>query len=155
VEGKAGKDGFINTDLLYDFAQKLGFNADQITWAIDRSARKGLIERSSRTARHDDHAAVRVTSIGIYTVRILAALFTYLDAMAIDTPIVEQSYSMLINDVHSLSDRIRRAEAFRVYLDRQWRKLESTLSNPPFDWREHSTSLVEQVEEITRRAQRT
>jgi hypothetical protein len=143
---KSGRDGFVMIDDLYDYAQKLGFNSDQVTWAMDRSVKRGLLERAPKSSRANSRALVRVTSVGVYTVRILVSLFAYLDAMIVDTPIIESSYKSLIVDAQSLSDRLRRAEIFRVYLDRQWRRLESVLAESPFDWREQSVKLAAQCE---------
>ena len=96
-----------------------------------------------------------MTTTGTYTARILIGMFVYLDAMVVDTPIVEQSYRSMIADARYIADRVRRAEIFKAYLDRQWRKLEPVLSSSPFNWREHSEKVAAQIIDISRRIQAT
>ena len=148
---KGGSDGFIPSDAAYSFAQKGGFAPDQIAWAIDRATNKGLFERSPKNSAPNGHEHIRVTSAGSYTARVLAGMFTYLDAMVVDTPILDENYRRLITNVHSISERLRRAEVFRVYLDKQWSSLEDALESPPFNWREHSERVRNEVQSISQR----
>jgi hypothetical protein len=148
---KAGSDGFVPSDEAYSFAQKGGFAPDQIAWAIDRGTGKGLFERSPRSATPNSHEHIRVTTAGEYTARVLAGMFTYLDAMVVDTPILDENYRRLITNVHSITERLRRAEVFRVYLDKQWGVLEEALESPPFNWREHSDRARTEVHNISSR----
>lgn len=148
---KAGSDGFVPSDEAYSFAQKGGFAPDQIAWAIDRGTGKGLFERSPRSATPNGHEHIRVTTAGGYTARVLAGMFTYLDAMVVDTPILDENYRRLITNVHSITERLRRAEVFRVYLDKQWGVLEEALESPPFNWREHSDRARTEVHNISSR----
>lgn len=150
-----GSDGFVPTDELYSFGQKLGFGADQISWAINRCLKNDLLERVPRVSRDGaSHVNVRVTAAGVYTVRILVGIFTYLDAVVVDTPIVEPTMRQLIHDARNLPDRLRRAEVFRFYLDRQWRKLGEAAEGAPFDWPHFSRKLAIQVEEVTEKVER-
>ena len=87
----------------------------------------------------------------MYTVRVLAGMFTYLDAMVVDTPILDDSYRRLISDAHALSDRLRRADIFRVYLDGKWSAVESSLDAPPFNWREYSARVRLEISNISQR----
>lgn len=148
---KGGSDGFIPSDEVYSFAQKSGFAPDQIAWALDRGARKGLVERAPRTTTSNGHEHIRATSAGAYTARVLVGMFTYIDAVVVDTPILDSNYRRLVTNVHSISERLRRAEVFRVYLDKCWSVLEEVLENPPFNWREHSERIRTDVHNITQR----
>jgi hypothetical protein len=149
---RKGTEGFVPTDDIYDFGQKCGFNPDQIAYAIDRGVRKGLIERSPRGRETESHEHLRVTSAGVYTAKILIHFFAYIDAIVVDTPIIDSGYRSLITNVQDINERLQRAEVFRLYLDRQWRVFAGVVSEDlPFDWEEHSYRLRRDVENISRR----
>lgn len=150
---RRGTEGFVQTDEVYSFGQKCGFNPDQIAWALDRGVKKGLIERSPRGRGTGGHEHLRVTSAGVYTARILVHMFVYIDAVVVDTPIVDTNYRKLINSVHDISERLRRADLFRVYLDRQWRTLSNEVDDLPFNWDEHSQRLRNDVDYVRQRNQ--
>jgi hypothetical protein len=86
---RKGTEGFVPTDEIYAFGQKCGFSADQIAWAVERGVKKGLIERSPRGRSSASHEHLRVTSAGIYTARMLVHVFAYVDAVLVDTPVVD------------------------------------------------------------------
>lgn len=118
---------------------------------MDRGSRKGLIDRSPKGKQIGSHEHVRVASAGVYTARMLACMFAYIDAVVIDTPIVDDSYRRFVTMAHDLSSRLRRTEYFRLYLDKQWRKMGETAHELPFNWEEYSGRLREDVEHITRK----
>jgi hypothetical protein len=92
----------------------------------------------------------RVTTVGAYTARVLVTLFAYLDAVVVDTPIVDDTYRRIIKDVRSISDRVARAEYFRAYLDKQWLPL-SRFKDMAFDWQPVSDQLREDTQRVGRR----
>ncbi|MFC7276642.1 hypothetical protein ACFQS1_21850 [Paractinoplanes rhizophilus] len=150
---RKGTEGFVPTDDVYNFAQKCGFSPDQIAWALNRAAKKGLIERSPRGRSAGSHENLRVTSAGVYTARMLIHMFAYVDAVVVDTPIVDPNYRKLITAVHDVSERLRRADLFRVYLDRQWRVLSTATEDLPFKWDEHSRRLRNDIDTVRRKNQ--
>lgn len=107
---RAGTEGFVASDEVYSLAQRAGFNADQIAWAIDRGVRKGLLERSPMAGGESGREHLRVTSAGVYTGTVLVKMFVYADAVVVDTPILDDSYRRLIENVSTLDERLRRAE---------------------------------------------
>ncbi|WUH98829.1 hypothetical protein OHR68_35845 [Spirillospora sp. NBC_00431] len=152
VDGdNVGTEGYVPTDDVYTFGQSLGFAAEQVTWAIERAGRKGLLERAPRAGKTSSREHLRVTSAGVYTARMLAGMFAYLDAMVIDTPIVDDAYRLLIGDAYSLSERLARSEYFRAYLDKQWRSLEPILNAPKFNWREFSARITDDIITVNER----
>jgi len=152
LEGdRKGTEGFVSTDETYSFAQKCGFGPDQVAWALDRAGKKGLIERSPRGRADMPHEHLRVTSAGVYTGRMLVHMFAYIDAVVIDTPIVDLNYRRLIAIANNITERLDRADVFRVYLDKQWRDLSSGLENLPFNWDEHSQRLRQDIEYVRRK----
>lgn len=150
---RAGTEGFVSSDDVYTYGQQSGFSADQIAWAVERAVRKGILERSPRARNVSGVEHIRVTSAGVYTARVLAGMFAYLDAVVVDTPIVDDAYRRIISDAHSIMDRLRRAGQFRAYLDNQWRTVESSVPNPSLNWREHSTHLGNEIARISDRLQ--
>lgn len=137
---QVGTEGFIPIDDVYDHCQRAGFDAQQIAWAVERGVAKGALEHSPML-RNRSREHLRVTSAGVYTARILVATFAYLDAVVVDTPVTEEVYSQRILNARSISDRVRRAEVFRAYLDRQWRLFEASSPQSVFGWRSISDKL--------------
>jgi hypothetical protein len=128
-------EGFTPIRSLYDYFQGLGFTPEQLDVAVVRAYNKRLVETAARripqVGATDSHA-LRITSVGLYHIEDLVQTFTYLDAVLIDTPILDKSLRQLIVDVHSLSERLERAIIFCNYLERCWGALKG--SNLPFDW---------------------
>jgi hypothetical protein len=148
---RKGTEGFVPTDEVYGFGQKCGFSPDQIAWALNRGVKKGLLERSPRGRGSGTHEHLRITSAGVYTARMLIHMFAYVDAVVVDTPIVDPNYRKLITAVQDVTERLRRADLFRVYLDRQWRTLSNAVEDLPFNWEEHSMRLRNDVETVRRK----
>lgn len=148
---RKGTEGFVPTDDVYAFGQKCGFSPDQIAWALNRATRKGLVERSPRGRGAGAHEHLRVTSAGVYTARTLIHMFAYVDAVVVDTSIVDPNYRKLVAAVQDVTGRLRRADVFRVYLDRQWRAFNHEAHSLPFNWDEHSRRLREDVESVRRK----
>lgn len=149
---KSGHEGFVEVGRIYERLQAFGFTADQIDHALVRSMRKKLIEAG--WGRLPDVTepmpqALRATSVGVYHIRRLIQFFSYVDAMVVDTPILEQPTREQIGDVHQINERLSRAEIFRQYLDKQWKEFESVV--PEFDWRAVSKDLKEDIESILTR----
>jgi len=151
VQGeKLGNEGFVQAEEVYAFAQKLGFESDQISAALDYAKVKRLVEASPRYRSEAVYLNYRITTVGAYTVRVLMGYFSYLDAVCVDTPIVDPTYSGLVQDAHSLSDRVARTEHFRVYLDKQWNKIAGT--GLPWEWPTVSQKVADEVRKIGRQA---
>lgn len=144
---EAGTDGFVSADAIYAYAQKNGFSADQTAWALERATKNGMLERAPRSGKRGGEEYLRVTSAGVYTARVLASIFAYVDAVLVDTPVVDDAFGRSITDAHTLAERVRRVEVFRAYLDKQWLGLEPALAEPGvgFDWREHSDRLRTEI----------
>jgi hypothetical protein len=148
---RSGTEGFVASDEAYSLAQRAGFNADQIAWAVDRGVKKGLIERSPTFGGSGGREHLRVTSAGVYTGSVLINMFAYSDAVVVDTPIVDDSYRHLITNAATIDERLRRVEFFRVYLDRHWRNLRNAAPNLAFNWEEHSDRLRKDVAFVTQK----
>jgi hypothetical protein len=135
-------EGFVQVEKVYDYCQGLGFLPEQIDSAIVRGVSKKLIETAARRIPSPgklDGFGLRPTPLGLYHVEELLGLFTYLDAVVVDTPILDPQLERYVTDVHSLSDRVERAFVFREYLDRAWQFFQT--AEVPFNWPEKSETL--------------
>jgi hypothetical protein len=59
---------------------------------------------------------LRITTLGAYHVNVLLRSFIYLDAMVIDTPIIDDHFRKQIQDVWPIKQRLDRGYAFVSYL---------------------------------------
>lgn len=151
--GSSGSDGgFVETAIVYEHFQGLGFTADQIDAALVTGSRKKLIETTARLIPQPGQTmphTIRATTLGLYHISRLCSLFEYVDAVIIDTPILDADTRELIHDVLDIDSRLERAENFRDYLDTQWSK--TSLQGLGFDWNNSSVGLKQQIERIRNR----
>jgi len=144
-----GNEGYVEIDRVFEFGQALGFQPSQIRHALDRCLGKKLLEANPKFTENLPVASVRITTVGAYTVNKLSSMFAYVDAMIVDTPIVDSAARRGIGDVVTLRDRLDRSESFRTYLDAQW----APLADKPvaFDWRLASAALQRDLQRVERR----
>jgi len=146
---KTGRQGFVNVSLVYERLQSLGFDAEQIDRAIIRALEKKLIEPGAREA--PDMTAptpelLRASSVGVYHAQKLVRQFTYVDAMVVDTPILDPGFRDRILDVERIRARLERARLFKAYLDSQWNSFDS--NGEEFDWRAVSRDLAVDIDSV-------
>lgn len=108
-----------------------------------RACERNLLETSGRIrpiGQEAEGISLRITSSGAYHLLKLCTMFTYVDAMIIDTPIVDPQFERRVNPRAShIGDRLDRAELFVEYLDQCWRQFEGTA--PQLNWSEVSQRL--------------
>lgn len=141
------QEGYVRADQIYEFGQRAGFGPVQISWALERCVAHGLLEVRP-LAPEGSTANYRITSTGAYTVGRLPRMFAYLDAVVVDTPIVDSAMRSQIHDAQAIDDRLSRAELFRVYLDKQWNGFSD--EDFPFDWTERSAEAHDNIMYIGR-----
>jgi len=153
--GEGGQKGFVDTVDLYSYLQGHGFTPNQIDSAIARGIkghRNKLIDTTAGripTPGQDVPPALRATSVGIYHVEKLCGLFTYIDAIVIDTPIFDVQVRQTIKDEHTIEARLKRAVKFQEYLNNCWNNLISSRAGNaklPFNWETISLSLTADFE---------
>lgn len=127
-----GSEGYVARDAVYQFAQSFGFQPAQIRVALNRCLDKRLIATPT-SLKGDDYSRIRVTTVGAYTIKKLMFMFAYLDAIIIDTPIVDANFRIQIDDVATIEERFERALVFLSYLETQWSKLDQSVAKT-FDW---------------------
>jgi hypothetical protein len=143
---RVGDEGYVAAADLFDFAQSLGFSAEQVTEALDHALNKRLLDAAPRHSGDVPRLHYRITTVGAYTTRVLVAYFSYVDAVLVDTPIVDKQYRQVIKDIHSLTDRVSRSEYFRLYLDRQWSRMDET--GLPWSWTQASERLARDIRRV-------
>jgi len=140
-------EGFVRTDMLYDHIQTLGFLPRQLDAAVIRAVHHKLIDVPGRVLLGQDNnrpASLRANASGVYHVTRLCCLFPYLDAIIVDTPILDSCTRYLITDSKSIQMRLDRAEIFIQYLDKQWADTIGSVETY-FQWPMVSVALKEDI----------
>lgn len=141
-----GADGYVELDAVYAYAQALGFHPQQIEAAIRRSLERQLL-RAPVGLRGDDGGRVRITTVGAYTVKRLPSLFAYVDAVIVDTPIMDVASRSLAVVGQTVDERLARTRQFASYLSQSW----GTLTCDVWRWSEHAGRLEAQMVQIESR----
>ena len=115
----SGNEGFVSLSDIYSFLQGLGFTERQINTTIQKAVSKELLI-PPRIDVQESSERLRIQSSGAYTVKKMATLFTYTDAIVTDTPILSAEYRGKIQLVHSIEERLERSLYFLEYLDQCW-----------------------------------
>ncbi|GAA5627295.1 hypothetical protein Brsp05_02582 [Brucella sp. NBRC 12953] len=129
--GRKDNDGFVTGEEILIEMVRQNFVDEQIRFALRRLAKKRLIETPHGHYRElsvpddeiPDKFQFRATSIGLYHIRQWAGSFAFLDATSIDTPVFDEDVRNIIFDnsnSFSISDRYKRADSFKQYLESQW-----------------------------------
>lgn len=129
--GLKDRDGFVACDSILREMQRLGFTNEQTRPALRKLAEKRLIETpfghywelEVPDSEEPDSFHFRATSSGLYHVRSWVGEFSFLDAVSIDTPIFDLSArTTVFTEVESfdISNRLRRTDAFKDYLEARW-----------------------------------
>jgi hypothetical protein len=90
---------------------------------------------------------VRLTSVGAYTLKKLPTLFAYVDAVIVDTPIMDPEFRARIQDVRGIAERLDRAIVFADYLDSAW-DASRLAADSGIDWRHSSWALRARLDDI-------
>jgi hypothetical protein len=145
------KDGFVETGKIYDSLQGMGFTPEQIDFGITRACKSNLIETSARRLPEPGQpfpSGLRVTTRGEYHLQRLVNEFQYLDAVAVDIPILNAEIRGQIGDVNTLDDRLCRVELLAQYLREQWNPLAPVAIG--FNWNYEASRLRRQMKRIRR-----
>lgn len=125
--GKGSEEGFVETSVVYERLQGFGFTPEQIDATVVRGYRKKLLETAARRIPYPDHdmpPALRATNVGLYHVSRLCRHFTYMDAVLIDTPIIEPAVRQSIGEFRTIASRLHNVDVFCRYLDETWLMIE-------------------------------
>jgi hypothetical protein len=144
-----GSEGYVMREEVFRFAQRLGFQASQVQVALRRCIEKRLLATPA-TLSGEDYSRLRVTTVGAYTSKKLMFFFTYLDAVVVDTPILDPNVRAKVHDVGLMDERLVRAKIFLDYLDGQWVALRGTEAEI-LDWSTRAASAREEIRRIQER----
>jgi hypothetical protein len=142
-------EGYVEMQAIFAFAQGFGFDPAPVRRALDRALNKRMLEGNPRFENVRSIMSVRITTIGAYTIAKLARMFAYMDAMAVDTPIIDRTFRSKIVGVDFLRDRLERAALFTSYLDGQWKPIAD--KQVSFDWSSVSVAIRKDIERVERR----
>ena len=147
--GHGIQNGFIETSMFYDRLQGLGFVPNQIDAALIRAHRHKLIETTARRTPElgrDLPPSLRITSVGAYHLHRLLRIFTYVDAIIVDTSIIDQEIREKTRNAMKIQDRLERAVIFCDYLDRKWLLMPDAVG--AFKWPEYSKDIRSDIDWI-------
>jgi len=143
--------GYIKELDLSSYLAALGFShgviSDAIAYLIDRNCiEKHLIPDSAARGFHQ----LRITSLGRYHIFSLLPVFQYLDAVAIDTPIIDEEVRKKIKNVQNIHERTQRTEEFINYLNQCTRYISDT--DVISEWNHSLDQAKDNLEEVRQRA---
>lgn len=158
--GDKDKDNFYSIKGIYDEMQNLGFSIEQIDESLKRLTNKKLIEITKRFSFEEDNGETlkdmprefRITTIGEYHLKKWMGTFAYLDAVVVDTPILDKDTDNLIGKNvrdFDIEKRYIKTLEFKNYLIRIWSNL---ISKPSyFDFEKllmHGEDSFEKVKKV-------
>ncbi len=150
-----GSTGYVESRRFYDELQSMGFVPEQIDRAIVKACKRRLAEAAGNIFPASDEATqyqYRPTTLGAYHLLNLLPMFQYVDAMIVDTPILDSNVRSQIHDEAGITGRLRRCEAFRRYLDKCWERFDCR--GTPLDWKGISAKLEAHIQLIKSKAGR-
>ncbi len=110
--------GYCRLKDIVNYSSQLGYTVD-----YTKEMTKELIEfkccstSTREDSLSDDDVLIEITSLGRYHINVLVKKFTYIDAVVIDTPIIDETVRSKINDIKPITERLERAGLFLGYLD--------------------------------------
>lgn len=136
-------DGFVSYHCILKELSNIGYNNEQVDFSLKKLSNKKLIESMARVSyERTKHMAIndmsngyRITSIGAYHINNWIASFSYLDAIIVDTPILDDEIRIkLIALISSfeINERYEKSLLFRDYLTQIWKKIQIQI--PYFNW---------------------
>lgn len=144
--GKKETDGFVSTHDVYQKLQSMGYTPDQIDIALSKGCQRKLVEATARRIPKPGQElppSIRATTIGLYHNEVLASEFSYVDAVTIDTPILDPNTRGVIRNVHSIEERLERFDTFHAYLTKCWEGLKPVAFG--FNWITPCINLQEEA----------
>lgn len=143
------KFGFVDTDEVVGYLQNNGFNQEQAYRGLMFAIIQKLIETEARKKPKgisDISKSIRITTLGAYHVQKLICRFVYMDAIIVDTPILDNEFKSKINNKDIITERLERVKLFKEYLDNSWQKIDSERCG--FNWSKCSERLKENIDSI-------
>ncbi|QDU44245.1 hypothetical protein Mal52_27230 [Symmachiella dynata] len=125
------KYGFIPVTTLHNYMAAIGYSANHVTDTLSLLVNRDCLEGQDEYRDRETETPVlgedvRITSLGSFHITTLVRTFLYMDAVTVDTPILEDETRASIKDSQDIRDRLKRARIFSGYLGRQVEHLTDT-----------------------------
>ena len=141
--------GFCAINDLEQYLCQLGFSGEHGRNTIEFLYNKHCCEGSIPGVEWDEIGdCVRITSLGRYHASHLVGTFQYLDAIIVDTPILDEELRARINDDRQIRSRLVRCREFIEYLDECSKLIQD--SDAIQLWRDVYSSVADNIESIRR-----
>lgn len=140
------EEGFIETVKVYEKLQALGYTPEQVDLALLKGYRRKLFETAAGRIPQpgvDMPPTLRINTIGAYHIQRLSSKFAYVDAMIVDTAILDRATRDQIHNETLIEKRLKRATLFRKYLDTQWNVLRGNGGSTFLTGRRHPMNCEE------------
>jgi hypothetical protein len=116
--------GFISVTTLQGYMASLGYSANHVTETLSLLVKRDCLEGQDEYRDRETETPVlgedvRITSLGSFHISTLVRTLEYVDAVTVDTPILDDETRGSIKDSEQIRDRLKRARIFVAYLDRQ------------------------------------
>lgn len=126
--------GLLPFEELLSYLCQVGFTEEHSRETIVFLFEKRCIEGDVPTDEWSPEVRrLRLTERGSYMVKGLISKFNYLDAITVDTPIVDPDYRQKITDVFAIKERLERCRVFVDYLRRCVSELHDSTCKTFFD----------------------
>lgn len=110
--------GFTARRDLTAYLSGIGFSLQASDEALRKLEAKQLVTQAiPQSEGNSDHRRFRITSLGSFHLHHLCHVFQSLDAMTLDTPILDTEVRKRMVDTTSIKERVERTKSFLGYLD--------------------------------------
>jgi hypothetical protein len=115
--------GFIPVTTLQEYMAALGYSANHVIESLSILVERNCLEGKDDFQGNEETAVlgtdVRITSLGSFHITTLVRTEEYMDAITVDTPILDDAVRASVRDVQDIRSRLKRARVFAAYLERQ------------------------------------
>lgn len=116
--------GFIPVATLQNYMASIGYSANHVMDSLSLLVKRDCLEGQDEYRDREKETPVlgedvRITSLGSFHITTLVRTFQYVDAVTVDTPILDDETRELVKDVEGISNRLKRARVITRYLNRQ------------------------------------
>lgn len=117
--------GFIAVTTLQNYMASVGYSANHVTDTLSLLLKRDCLEGQDEYRDREKESPVlgeevRITSLGSFHITTLVRTFQYMDAVTVDTPIIDDKIRGAINDApQDIRKRLERVRVIARYLDKQ------------------------------------
>lgn len=142
--------GYVSANEIYRYLQALGFEPAEVAECLEYALRFRLVDSTRKYGKAAHEEVFRITTVGAYCYKILIEKFTYLDAISVDLPVLDDDVRQDVREAYDLEQRLERAEKLLSYLDGQWAYIPNS---PDWNWEATSAALKQDIARVRRRRQ--